>query len=88
MSFEENERVGMLSDMDATFRSRGETSVVPCISSWRLKALLAPSLIFDTYSYLHIFGGSSGANNEEVILRGWISDFDRIRCYSIMEELI
>ena len=44
MSFEENERVGMLSDMDATFSKAGETSVVPCISSWRLKALLAPSL--------------------------------------------
>ena len=41
MSFEENERVGMLSDMDATFSKAGETSVVPCISSWRLKALLA-----------------------------------------------
>ena len=76
MSFEENERVGMLSDMDATFSKAGETSVVPCISSWRLKALLAPSLIFDTYSYLHILADPQGANNGGSNSEGLISDFE------------
>lgn len=71
MSFEENERVGMLSDMDATFSKAGETSVVPCISSWRLKALLAPSLIFLIPIVIYIFWRIlRGRITEEVILRG------------------
>lgn len=76
MSFEENERVGMLSDMDATFSGAGETSTEPCVSSWRLKALLAPSLIFDTYSYLHILADPQGANNGGTNSEGLVSDFE------------
>lgn len=76
MSFGEDERVGMLSDMDATFSKAGETSVEPCVSSYRLKALLAPSLIFDTYSYLHVLADPQGANNGGKNSEGLISDFE------------
>ena len=54
MSFTEEGKVAMLADMDATYSGIGETSLVPSGSTWQLKALLAPSLIFETYSYLHL----------------------------------
>lgn len=68
MSFTEEGKVAMLADMDATYSGIGETSLVPSGSTWQLKALLAPSLIFETYSYLHlladpdnnIIGGTKG----------------------------
>ena len=76
MSFEEDERVGMLSDMEATFSKAGQTATMPCISSWRLKMLLAPSLIFDTYSYLHLLADPQGANNGGKNSEGLLSDFE------------
>jgi hypothetical protein len=46
--FNNANRVVMYSDFDST------TAVTPRESSYRLKALQQPSLIFDTYSYLHL----------------------------------
>lgn len=72
LSFNDDNRVTMLSDLDYTIKGAGQTSVVPKESSYRLKGLMAPSIIFDTYSYLHVLadpqaavnGGSSGAGLE------------------------
>lgn len=76
MSFQENGQVGMLADLDATFGGAGATSAVPCVASWRLKALLAPSLIFDTYSYLHILADPEGKHNGGKNSEGLVSDFE------------
>jgi hypothetical protein len=46
--FNDSNRVKMLSDFDST------TAVTLKESSYRLKALQQPSLIFDTYSYIHL----------------------------------
>lgn len=68
--FNDQNRVFMFADIDtATARNKRE-------SSYRLKALEQPSLIFDTYSYIHVLsdpdpaviGGAEGA--------GLISDFE------------
>src|SRR4028118_344546 len=47
MKFTNANRVSMMSDFDNT------TSTVARESSYRLKALQQPTLIFDTYSYIH-----------------------------------
>ncbi len=47
MKFNQNNRVTMSSDINA-----GTT--VPFESSFRLKAIQQPSLLFDTYSYIHV----------------------------------
>lgn len=68
LSFNDRERVVMLCDIDATYDVGTATSAVPCESSYQLKALQMPSLIFDTYNYLHLMadpqdwghGGGSG----------------------------
>ena len=46
--FNNANRVVMLSDFDSV------SAVTPKESSYRLKALQQPSLLFDTYSYLHV----------------------------------
>ena len=68
--FDDANRVVMLSDFDSL------SAVTPKESSYRLKALQQPSLLFDTYSYLHVLsdpnetvsGGAQGA--------GLLSDFE------------
>ncbi len=81
MSFTADNRVSMLSDMDAT-HAGFNTSQTPKESSWHLSADQAPILIFDTYNYLHMLAdpvgkdrteqlGNGGANGE-----GLISDFE------------
>jgi hypothetical protein len=60
--FETNDRVTMYSDLDY------ETAHLPGPATYRLKAVQRPSLLFDTYSYLHwladpdprIFNGVTG----------------------------
>ena len=48
MKFNNTNRVSMYADFDSS------TAVTPRESSYRLKALQQPSLLFDTYSYLHL----------------------------------
>ncbi|HEV7333991.1 MAG TPA: DUF4302 domain-containing protein [Flavisolibacter sp.] len=48
LKFNDANRVVMYSDFDSS------TAVTPGESSYRLKSLQQPSLIFDTYSYLHL----------------------------------
>ncbi|NOW93571.1 DUF4302 domain-containing protein [Mucilaginibacter sp. SG564] len=70
IKFGADNRVSMLSDIDE------ETSTTPNESAYSLKQLQAPSLLFDTYSYIHllsdpdpnVLGGDSGI--------GYSSDFE------------
>jgi hypothetical protein len=47
MKFTDSNQVTMLSDFDPSM------AATPAVSSYRVKALTRPALIFDTYSYLH-----------------------------------
>ncbi|WP_217932347.1 MULTISPECIES: DUF4302 domain-containing protein [Bacteroides] len=76
LSFNDKNRVTMLADIEATFPKAGATSTVPIESSYKLKALLAPSLIFDTYSYLHILADPQGEYNGGTNSEGLKSDFE------------
>lgn len=70
IKFGADNKVSMLSDIDA------ETSTTSNESAYSIKQLQAPSLVFDTYSYIHllsdpdpnVLGGNSGA--------GYSSDFE------------
>lgn len=64
--FNNQNRVVMYSDFDST------SAVTPRESSYRLKALQQPSLIFDTYSYLHQLADP----NENVVVQ---SDINTLR---------
>lgn len=62
--FNKANRVVMYSDFDSS------TAVAPRESSYRLKALQQPSLIFDTYSYLHLLADP----NEAAVVRSNINE--------------
>lgn len=74
--FKDSNRVSMMADIDAT------TASVANESSYRLKWMEQPSLLFDTYNYIHRLadpmpdsqGGSAGLNGEAG--QGLISDFE------------
>lgn len=68
--FKEANRVVMLSGFDSL------SSVTPKESSYRLKALQQPSLIFDTYSYLHVLADPDETVNGGVRGGGLFSDFE------------
>lgn len=67
--FSENDRVTMYSDIDAT------TASVPMESTYRLKAMQRPSLLFDTYSYIHLLSDPDPSKNGGIVGAGMISDF-------------
>ena len=69
-SFTDSNRVQMYSDFDST------TATVIKESSYRLKALQQPSLIFDTYSYIHILSDPDGSVNGGTYGSGLRSDFE------------
>ncbi|SMC59406.1 DUF4302 domain-containing protein [Pedobacter nyackensis] len=70
MDFNDEDRVKMLAEID------GGTATDLMISTYRLKAVMGPSLLFDTYNYLHLLadpnsdvvGGTAGV--------GFKSDFE------------
>jgi len=68
--FNESNRVTMFADINL------ETATTPKESSYRLKALQTPALIFDTYSYLHILADPDGSVNGGANGQGLISDFE------------
>lgn len=70
IQFDKNGRVSMLSDFDD--RSAVELQT----SSYRLKALQRPSLLFDTYNYLTIFADPQGSVNGGVNGQGLKGDND------------
>ena len=70
MKFTPDNRVIMYSDQNAT------TAVTPKTSSWRLKALQYPTLMFDTYNYIHAMADPSVAIPGGSAGQGLSSDFD------------
>ena len=68
--FNSANRVVMLSDFDSV------SAVTPKESSYRLKALQQPSLIFDTYSYLHVLSDPNPAVNGQNVGSGLLGDFE------------
>lgn len=68
--FSENDRVTMYSDIDAT------TASVPMESTYRLKAMQRPSLLFDTYSYIHLLADPDPTKNGGIPGVGKASDFE------------
>lgn len=70
--FNNENRVFMYADIDTvTAGTRGE-------SSYRLKAMQQPTLIFDTYSYLHILADPDASKNGGINGQGLLSDFEFI----------
>lgn len=77
VNFNENKRVTMLADLDYDLPTDIETSIQPKESSYTLKGLLAPSLIFDTYSYLHMLSDpQASVNGASANGIGLVSDFE------------
>lgn len=70
LSFSANDRVTMLSDINAS------TAAEPFESSYRLKALQQPALLFDTYSYLHILADPDATRSGGEWGQGKLSDFE------------
>lgn len=68
--FNNENRVVMVSDFDSV------SSVTPQQSSYRLKALQQPSLIFDTYSYLHVLSDPDASENGGAYGAGLNADFE------------
>ncbi|HEV8084141.1 MAG TPA: DUF4302 domain-containing protein [Chitinophagaceae bacterium] len=68
--FNDANRVVMLSDFDSL------SAVTPKESSYRLKALQQPSLVFDTYSYLHVLSDPDPRVNGQNFGAGLLSDFE------------
>lgn len=68
--FNNENRVTMLSDFDSL------SAVTLKESSFRLKALQQPSLLFDTYSYLHVLADPDASVNGGQYGAGLSSDFE------------
>jgi hypothetical protein len=68
--FNNDNRVVMFSDYSS------ETATTGRESSYRLKALQQPALIFDTYSYIHILADPDGDVNGGSFGHGRVSDFE------------
>lgn len=68
--FGDNNRVVMYSDFDTTTAGTAKES------SFRLKALQQPALIFDTYSYIHLPADPDAGVNGGYYGAGLVSDFE------------
>lgn len=71
LKFNDKNRVTMSGDVNAA-------SMVPAESSFRLKSLQRPTLLFDTYSYLHILQDPTPSVSGGVAGEGRYSDFEFI----------
>jgi hypothetical protein len=69
LDFSESDRVTMTSDINADAAAKLE-------SSYRLKALQRPALLFDTYSYLHILSDPDATKSGGDWGEGKYSDFE------------
>jgi Domain of unknown function (DUF4302) len=69
LKFTPNDRVVMTSDINAS-------TAAPLESSFRLKAMQQPALLFDTYSYLHILADPDPAKSNGEGTDGQFSDFE------------
>jgi hypothetical protein len=68
--FDTNNRVDMFSDFDSL------SSVTVKQSSFRLKSLQQPCLLFDTYSYIHVLCDPDASKNGGYYGKGLYSDFE------------
>ncbi len=68
--FNDSNRVKMYADFDSA------SAVTQMESSYRLKALQQPCLLFDTYSYIHLLSDPDAAVNGGVYGEGLYSDFE------------
>ena len=70
MKFNDQNRVVMYSDFTDESAAKSKES------SYRLKAMQTPSLIFDTYSYLHVLSDPDDEVNGGILGEGLQSDFE------------
>ncbi|MCW3110287.1 MAG: hypothetical protein JWQ09_4793 [Segetibacter sp.] len=68
--FNNQNRVQMVGDIDSASAATLKES------SFRLKALQQPSLVFDTYSYLHVLSDPDASKNGGTYGLGLVSDFE------------
>lgn len=73
VNFKENNRVEMLCDMDATWSTKEATSTVVKESSFKIKAMQYPTLIFDTYNYIHLMADPQGTNSNYGNVNGGVN---------------
>jgi len=79
--FTNTNRVTMLADINSTTIDQSFES------SYRMKGLQQPSLIFDTYSYLHILSDPNGNVNGGTTGKGLVSDFE-FSVDSVMKDTV
>ncbi|MRG49122.1 DUF4302 domain-containing protein [Chitinophaga sp. SYP-B3965] len=70
MQFTDKGRVTMTSDIDTV------SAITPKESSYRLKALQRPTLIFDTYNYLHLLADPDPSKLGGTVGIGLISEYE------------
>ncbi|TWV98994.1 DUF4302 domain-containing protein [Chitinophaga pinensis] len=68
--FDSSNRVDMFSDFDSV------SAVTVRTSSFRLKSLQQPCLLFDTYSYIHVLCDPDASKNGGYYGKGLFSDFE------------
>ena len=61
----------MLSDADAGSALFGNSSTDVKESSWRLKSVISPILMFDTYSYIHMLADPNEEVNDGIKGKGY-----------------
>ncbi len=76
VNFTGENTVEMLSDADAGTNIFGNTSSEVKQSSWRLKSVVSPILMFDTYSYIHMLADPNEDVNDGVKGKGYVTDFE------------
>ncbi len=77
VNFTGENTVEMLSDAEAESATLfGNTSTELLQSSWRLKSVETPILMFDTYSYIHMLADPSEDVNDGVKGKGYVTDFE------------
>ncbi|GEO03308.1 hypothetical protein AAE02nite_09720 [Adhaeribacter aerolatus] len=70
IKFNANDRLSMLSDMNAS------SAATALESTYRLKAMQRPALLFDTYNYMHILADPDPSKSNGEVGAGKYSDFE------------
>lgn len=73
IAFTDSYRVEMLCDMDATWNTNTVTSKLVSQSTYRLRAIQTPVLVFDTYNYLHLMADPQGTNSSYGDINGGVN---------------
>lgn len=76
VSFNAEGRVTMLSDIELVIADAAGSATTPKESSYRLKAIQTPSIIFDTYTYIHQLADPQNSVNGGTNGYGLITDFE------------